>query len=335
MKAKWKAAEEKARAEAEAREKAEAKIAGTEAEYAAEQERRKVEQEALAKANERILKAEIRAAAGKLADPSDALRYLNLADFEVGPDGEVDQAAITASIEALIKSKPYLAAQGGGCSRPSSSPPRQVVREARRGLSPTRSQQPRRRATGQRRGRSRRPFWTPSTDTPPHLKGASHGRNCWHGDHLQPPQLRGRAVRSFARGHPLLSSIGGLTGGESVGSVLFEWQGYDLRDAEDDRQRLEGADAPDGEERVRYNASNVLEVHQEAVNISYTKQGANRQRGAGATAITVGTTVVPADELAWQLQQQFKQIARDVEKTFITGTYARPAGNTAPARPAV
>jgi len=129
---------------------------------------------------------------------------------------------------------------------------------------------------------------------------------------------------------PLLSSIGGLTGGESVGSVLFEWQYYDLRDAADDRQRLEGADAPTATARVRGTESNVLEIHQEAVEISYTKLAANRQRGAGSQAVTVGSVTLPADELAWQIDQQLKQVARDVEKTFITGTYARPADNTNP-----
>ncbi|MTE24833.1 DUF5309 family protein [Microbacterium sp. ZXX196] len=144
------------------------------------------------------------------------------------------------------------------------------------------------------------------------------------------PNYVGELFAASPEDTPLLSSIGGLTGGESFGATLFEWQGYDLRDAEDDRQRLEGANAPDGEERVRFNASNVLEIHQESVEVSYTKQGATRQRGAGNTAVTVGSTVIPADELAWQLDQQFKQVARDVEKTFITGTYARPADNTAP-----
>jgi hypothetical protein len=87
---------------------------GREAEHKAELERQRIEADALGKANERILKAEIRAAAaGKLADPSDALRYLDLADFEVGADGDVDTAAVTGAIEALAKSKPYLAAQGG------------------------------------------------------------------------------------------------------------------------------------------------------------------------------------------------------------------------------
>lgn len=145
------------------------------------------------------------------------------------------------------------------------------------------------------------------------------------------PNYVGELFNASPEDTPLLSAIGGLTGGESVGATLFEWQGYDLRDAADNRQRLEGADAPDGEQRVRYNASNVLEIHQEAVAISYTKQGATKQRAtAGMPNVTVGNTVIPANELAWQLEQQFKQMARDVEKTFITGQYAKPTDNTAP-----
>ena len=141
------------------------------------------------------------------------------------------------------------------------------------------------------------------------------------------PNYVGELFGASPEDTPLLSTIGGLTGGESVGGTLFEWQGFDLRDAADDRQRLEGADAPTGEARVRYNAANVVEIHQEAVAISYTKQGATKQRGTSGTAVTIGSTTIPVDELAWQLAQQFKQIARDVEKTFITGTFANPATN--------
>jgi hypothetical protein len=91
-----------------------AKAEGRETEYAAELAGRKVETDALAKANTRILSAEVRAlAAGKLADPKDALKFLDLSAFEVGDDGEVDTAAITAAIEDLVASKSYLAAQGG------------------------------------------------------------------------------------------------------------------------------------------------------------------------------------------------------------------------------
>lgn len=90
-----------------------AKVDGTEAEHKAAAEAQRVKDEALAAANDRILKAEVRAlAAGKLADPQDALRFLNMSEFEVGSDGEVDGKSIEAAIADLVQSKPYLAAQG-------------------------------------------------------------------------------------------------------------------------------------------------------------------------------------------------------------------------------
>lgn len=78
--------------------------------------------EATAKANARILRAEIKsAAAGKLADPADALRLLDLDDFEVDDDGEVDAKAITKAIAELVKDKPYLAAGSAGKPKPGSA----------------------------------------------------------------------------------------------------------------------------------------------------------------------------------------------------------------------
>ncbi|QUI32443.1 hypothetical protein H9W91_17425 [Streptomyces alfalfae] len=87
---------------------------------------------ATAAANARILKAEIRAAAkGRLADPKDALTFLDLSAFEVDEDGQIDEDEITDAIEDLIKNKPYLAAatakrfQGtgdGGAARKASRP---------------------------------------------------------------------------------------------------------------------------------------------------------------------------------------------------------------------
>ena len=142
------------------------------------------------------------------------------------------------------------------------------------------------------------------------------------------PNYVGELFQASPEDTPLLSAIGGLTGGKSITSTVFEWQGYDLRDAEDDRQRLEGAQAPDGESRKRFNASNVTEIHQEAVELSYTRQGATGQRNVdGLPVVQVCGNVLPAEEMAWQIAQQLKQIARDVEKTFITGTYNNPRDN--------
>lgn len=91
-----------------------AKEEGREAEYQAELERQKVKDEALEKANTRIVKAEVRAlAAGKLADPNDALQFLDLSSVEVSEDGAIDIAVVEQLIADLLTSKPYLAAQSG------------------------------------------------------------------------------------------------------------------------------------------------------------------------------------------------------------------------------
>jgi len=80
---------------------------------------RQAEQTAMVRVNERIVRAEVRAAAaGKLADPADAYRFLDLSQFEVDDDGNVDADEVSDAIEDLIKSKPYLAAQGGTPTKP-------------------------------------------------------------------------------------------------------------------------------------------------------------------------------------------------------------------------
>ncbi|MCD4549682.1 SU10 major capsid protein [Schaalia sp. lx-260] len=143
------------------------------------------------------------------------------------------------------------------------------------------------------------------------------------------PNYVGELFSASPEDTPLLSAIGGLTGGESVGSTVFGWQGYDLRDAEDSRQRLEGADVSEYSERKRFNETNVLEIHQEAVAVSYTRQSATRQVSTdGAATVQIGGQTYPADEVTWQIEQQLKQIARDVEKTFLTGKFANPTDNT-------
>lgn len=85
---------------------------------AIEAARREAAAEATSAANQRILRTEIRAiAANKLADPADALAYLDLSDFEVDGNGDIDTDAITEAIADLLDKKPYLAAkrfQGDG-----------------------------------------------------------------------------------------------------------------------------------------------------------------------------------------------------------------------------
>src|SRR5687768_18598782 len=97
------------------------------------------------------------------------------------------------------------------------------------------------------------------------------------GDTFDLPNYVGELFAVTPEDTPFLSAIGGLTGGESADATLFQWQGYDLRDASASRQRLEGADAPTAEARVRFNVTNVVEIHQEALELSYTKLASTGQ----------------------------------------------------------
>lgn len=104
-----------------------------------------IRREALQAANARILKSEVKAAAaGKLADPADAFRFLDMDAFEVNADGEVDADEIADAVQELITQKPYLAAatakrfQGsgdGGAARKASGPS-QLTRADLAGMSP-------------------------------------------------------------------------------------------------------------------------------------------------------------------------------------------------------
>lgn len=147
------------------------------------------------------------------------------------------------------------------------------------------------------------------------------------------PNYVGELFSTSPEDTPFLSSIGGLTGGRAVPSTTFTWSSYDLRAPSDTRQRLEGADAPTAEERVRVEGNNVLEIHQEQVSVSYTKQAATGQFAAAAawpawnSHPQVNGPNAVTDELNWQLAQSFKQVARDVEKSFLTGTYLLPPDN--------
>jgi hypothetical protein len=127
---------------------------------------------------------------------------------------------------------------------------------------------------------------------------------------------------------PLLSLIGGLTGGKGVTAPQFTWQDT-LHRAPALQAVGEGADAVFNEQK-RNERNNVCMIHQYGVELTYTKQAATGLLGTiGATPDTdaaniLGTQPVQ-DEMAWQLQIQVEQAGLDVELAFLTGTLSYPA----------
>lgn len=105
------------------------------------QARQEAAAEATAKANERILRADIKAAAaGKLKNPAIAVKLLDLTQFEADGDGNFDQSDIESAIGDLLKTDPYLAAQGGtvqfDSGRGKQAPAGQLTKEQLDKLSP-------------------------------------------------------------------------------------------------------------------------------------------------------------------------------------------------------
>lgn len=138
------------------------------------------------------------------------------------------------------------------------------------------------------------------------------------------PNYTGELYQLSPTDTPLLSAIGGLTGGGQVSDTEFEWQMKDLRDA-GQNVALEGADAPTSQERVRAKADNILQIHQESFGVSYTKLGAVGRFSGLATG---GATNPVKDELQEQIEDGIMQVARDVDYSFINGQYHKPSDNT-------
>ncbi len=135
------------------------------------------------------------------------------------------------------------------------------------------------------------------------------------GDSYDLPNYVGELFNVTPNDTPFLSAIGGMTGGKSVTSKQFTWQTVDNAAAAQ-TVALEGAD-PTYAERTRSEVTNVTQIMQYGVNVSYTKQAAT---GNLSGESIIGNQPVQ-DELAFQLDMSMKRAARDIEFSFLQGTY--------------
>lgn len=125
---------------------------------------------------------------------------------------------------------------------------------------------------------------------------------------------------------PFLSLIGGLNSAKVGHATQIEWQTVDRRTSSANNSALEGAAAPSGTERARSNVTNVLEIHQSAIEVSYTKQAATGQYNGANIAPEYDDVIL--DELAVQTMAELESMAVDIEQSFLSGVYQKPADNT-------
>ena len=129
------------------------------------------------------------------------------------------------------------------------------------------------------------------------------------------PNYTGELFQVSPTDTPFLSMIGGLGGYLISTSTEFEWETADIRTTSAGNAQVEGADAPTANSQSRANVSNVTEIHQSQVNVSYSKQAAR-----GLKSGTNNDLANPVQsELGYQIDQELLAIAVDVEKSFISG----------------
>ena len=137
------------------------------------------------------------------------------------------------------------------------------------------------------------------------------------------PNYAGDLFTADSTNTPILSAIGGLTGGVQTENFEFPTDSqYSLPEAAQPAiSETASLTAPTAEEIVRGQNTNVTQIFHEKVSISYVKES-NRGRMSGLN--TAGQqNNVQTTEKDWQIARKLEKIARDIEYTIINGVYQK------------
>lgn len=134
------------------------------------------------------------------------------------------------------------------------------------------------------------------------------------------PNYAGELFTADSLNTPLLTMIGGLQGGKITQNFEFPTaSNYDLPDAAQPAITEDASVAGATASHVaRTQVKNVCQIHHEAIDLSYVKV-ANFGRLSGIN--TAGAENNAPDELAFQQATKLQKIARDVEYSFVQGSY--------------
>lgn len=144
------------------------------------------------------------------------------------------------------------------------------------------------------------------------------------------PNYIGELFEKGQRPNALLQMIGGINSYRPIKSTEFSvGQQFEVPDHTASRARLEGADAPDHAGVKRSQITNVTQIVQESVVVSYTKEGASQQ----LSGVNLGGATDPVQsELDFQTGVKLEFIARNLNWSFLNQTYQKPADNSSPRR---
>lgn len=141
------------------------------------------------------------------------------------------------------------------------------------------------------------------------------------------PNYAGELFTADATQTPFLAMAGGLTGGRQTDNFEFPTAVlYDFPEASQPNISEDAsATAPAASHIARTQESNVVQIHQEVIDLTYAKMS-NAGRMSGLN--TAGQQPNPESEKDWQVQQKLIKIARDVEFSFLQGTYNKTSSSS-------
>lgn len=135
------------------------------------------------------------------------------------------------------------------------------------------------------------------------------------------------------RPNNLLKLLGGIQGGliQTSSRTFPTGVFYDL-DAPSQPAILEGAVAPAAAHRTLTQSTNVIQIFQEKVDVSYLASSENALSGVVPIpqAAAQGSVINPRDETT-QIRWALEKIAQDANYSFLRGVYASPADPAAAA----
>jgi hypothetical protein len=136
------------------------------------------------------------------------------------------------------------------------------------------------------------------------------------------PNYAGDLFTADAINTPLLTAIGGMTGGVQTNDFEFATDSQYSMPTAAQPAITEAASltAPTATGFVRTQNTNVTQIYQEKVSISYEKLS-NGGRMSGLN--TVGQTNNAPSEKDFQIARTLEKIARDIEYTIINGVYQK------------
>lgn len=145
------------------------------------------------------------------------------------------------------------------------------------------------------------------------------------------PQYVGELFLKGERPNAFLRLIGGLTGAlKNVASTEFP-MGVDYTLTDGSQPDILEAATPTAAQVSTSQSSNVIQIFQRAVELSYSRKG--------ASAVIDGVSLIPGSPaggsglvrpgtMQWQIARAVEQVSYDANYVFLRGSYQKPSDNT-------